>query len=181
MSVLTIAQAQAHLNLTTAEHDVELQAMIDSSEAVLAKHCGPLTSTVITTRVKGARSTLVLPTTPALSLTSVTPVGGGAALTLTDLYLDARAGVVTYNNPNSVFSSQFYDVVYAAGRTTVPADLLMADKELVRHMWQTQRGPTRRPGSSPSESMANTLPGAAHALPFRVSELISPHIQYGFA
>jgi hypothetical protein len=59
--------------------------------------------------------------------------------------------------------------------------LLMAVKELVRHMWQTQRGPTRRPGSQPSESAANTVPGAAYLLPFRVSELIAPHLQPGFA
>jgi hypothetical protein len=56
---------------------------------------------------------------------------------------------------------------------------LMAIRELVRHLWRTQRGPTRRPGSEPSESVSNTVPGAAYVLPFRVVELITPHVQVG--
>ena len=179
MSVLTLTLAKAHLNISNATQDVEIQTFIDAAEAVLTKHCGPLTSTATTVRVRGGGPGLLLPITPAVSLTSVTPVDG-TVLTLTDLYLDTRAGVVTYNS-GFMFSSRFYDVVYNAGRTTCPEDLLMAVKELVRHMWQTQRGPTRRPGSQPSEGTANTVPGAAYLLPFRVSELIAPHLQPGFA
>lgn len=179
MSVLTLAQAKAHLNVTGGQQDVEVQSMIAAAEAAIAKRCGPLSSTSTTVRVAGGSPELVLPVTPAVSLTSVTPVDG-SALTLSDLYLDTGAGLVTYNS-GAGFSSRLYDVVYNAGRTTVPDDLLMAVKELVRHMWATQRGPTRRPGSTPSEAVANTVPGAAYALPFRVSELIAPHLQHGFA
>lgn len=178
MSVLTLQQAQTHLNMG-AQHATELQSFIDAAEAAIAKRCGPLASTATTVRVDGGGFALTLPTTPALSLTSVTPADG-TALTLTDLYLNTGAGVVTYNS-GITFTARFYDVVYNAGRATVPDDLLMAIKELVRHMWQTQRGPTRRPGSQPSEATANTVPGAAYMLPFRVSELIAPHLQHGFA
>ena len=122
---------------------------------------------------------LRLPTAPAISLTSVTPVNG-TAITLTDLYLNTRGARVTYNS-GAGFYARFYDVVYSAGRTTCPADLLEAIEELVRHMWQPQRGPTRRPGSEPSEGTANTVPGAAYLLPFRVSELIEPHLLTNYA
>lgn len=179
MSVLDSTDAAAYLNIGGNQHTAELQTMIDAAEAAIAQRCGPLTSTATTARVRGGGYVLVLPTTPAVSLTSVTPVGG-TALTVGDLYLDTRAGLVTYNL-GAGFPSSLYDVVYNAGRVTCPADLLMAVKELVRHMWKTQRGPTRRPGSEPSESTANTVPGAAYMLPNRVLELIGPHLQAGIA
>jgi hypothetical protein len=179
VSVLQLAVARSHLNISATTQDTKLQGMIDAAEAVIARRCGPLASTATTARVEGGSSTLILPVIPAISLTSVTPVGG-SAVTLGDLYLDTTAGLVTYAGGGS-FSAGVYDVVYAAGRATCPADLLMGVEELVRHMWATQRGPTRRPGSEPSEGASNTLPGAAYLLPFRVSELIAPHIQPGFA
>lgn len=179
MSVLPIATARAHLNITGIAHDTKLESVIDAAEAVIAQRCGPLVSTATTVRIAGGGSALVLPVTPALSLTTVTPVDG-TALTLGDLYLDTGAGIVTYNSGSS-FSARYYTVVYAAGRTSVPSDLLMAIQELVRHMWETQRGPTRRPGSTASDATSNTVPGAAYLLPFRVSELIAPHVQFGFA
>lgn len=179
MSVLPLATARAHLNISGTAHDTKLQATIDGAEAVIAQRCGPLASSATTARVWGGHAELVLPVTPAISLTSVTPVDG-TALTLSDLYLDTTAGLVTYNS-GTAFTARYYTVVYAAGRSTCPADLLMGVQELVRHMWETQRGPTRRPGSTASDATSNTIPGAAYMLPFRVSELIAPHLQPGFA
>lgn len=180
MSVLVLTDAQAYLNISPGPLDYELQATIDAAEAVIAKLCGPLASTATTSRVEGCGTkALVLPVTPAVSLTSVTPVNG-TALTLSDLYLNTLSGVVTYT-VGYTFPALTYDVVYNAGRTTCPSDLLLAVKELVRHLWQTRRGPTRRPGSDASDALANTIPGAAYLLPFRVTELIAPHLQPGFA
>lgn len=179
MSVLTLLEAKKHLEISSPTYDDELQEFIDAAEAAIVARCGPLTSTPTTVRVQGGTGTLVLPTLPALDITSVTPVNG-TALTVGDLYLDAGAGLVTHVS-GTTFTNQSFDVVYNAGRTTCPPDLLMAVKELVRHLWQTQRGPSRRPGSQVSEATANTVPGAAYLLPFRVSELIAPHVQHGFA
>lgn len=182
-SVLTLAQAKTHLNLSAAvtTDDAELQTMIDAAEATLTQLVGPLQATATTERIRGGCA-LALRVVPAISLTSVTPVDG-SALTLADLYLDTAASVVTYNSGAS-FSARYYTVVYSAGRTvsaTTNADLLMAIKELVRHLWSTQRGSGTRPGGPPSDSFSNTVPGAAHALPFRVTELIAPHLSPGFA
>ncbi len=177
MSVLTLAQAKTHLNISVTTHDTELQTVIDSAEAAIAQKCGPLASTSTTSRVQGESCSLVLPVPPVISLTSVTPVGG-SALTLGDL-LVAPGGVVEYASGGS-FSESWYDVVYAAGRATCPADLLFAVKELVRHVWQTQRGPSGRPGSSASSEASNSLPGSAYMFPFRVAQLIAPYEQPGF-
>lgn len=177
MSVLTLAEAKAHLNLgTVATYDAELQDTIDEAEAAIAQRCGPLSSTAKTVRVRGYGDALALPTTPAVSLTSVTPVGG-TALTLSNLYLDTASGVVTYDR-GGVFSFPNYTVVYQAGRSSTPDDLMRAVKELVKHLWATQRGASRA-ASPTSEAYSNTLPGTAFAFPFRVEQLIAPHLQVG--
>lgn len=179
MSVVSVPEVKTHLNLTVATHDVELQTFIDSAEGAISERVGPLAPTATTARVRGGGAALVLPVSPAVSLTSVTPADS-TALTLADLHLDTGAGLVTYNS-GSAFSARYYTVVYSAGRATSPADLKLAVKELVRHLWATQRGTTARPGSRESESASNTLPGAAYAFPFRVEQLIAPHEQPGFA
>ena len=168
MSTLLLADAKIYLNITVTTYDTELQAFIDAAEAMIGQRCGPIASTAKTVRIAGGTGCLALPTTPVISLTSVTP-NSGAALTLADLYVDPVTGVVEYNNGTG-FSARYYTVVYAAGRSTCPTDLLMAVKELLRHMWTTQRG---RTGPQSAEAM----PGSAHALPWRVTELIAPHVQ----
>jgi len=172
VSTLTLAEAKQHLAITDTKYDEELPGFIDSAEAALAQLCGPLESTEVTRRVPGCSGVLVLPVTPALELTTVTPQSG-AALTLSDLYLDTVTGMVTSNTLGG-FGAAFYTVVYDAGRTVCPADLLMAVKELVRHMWETRRGNMSRAGTLDTSPV-----GAAHALPYRVTELIAPHLQPG--
>lgn len=175
MAALTVPVAKVHLNIKTGDNDGEIEAVIAAAEVAIAERVGPLAPTAVTVRVRGCLLALRLPVTPAISLTSVTPVGG-TALTLSDLYLDADAGLVTYNSGDG-FAEAFYDVVYQAGRAVCPDDLLMAVKELVRHMWATQRGGSQRPGSQPSDALSNSLPGSAYTFPFRVEQLIAPHLQ----
>jgi hypothetical protein len=101
---------------------------------------------------------------------------------LSDLYLDTTSGVVSYAFAGMWFYPGWYDVVYQAGRATVPADLLQALKELVRHVWTTQRGSgVQRPGAMSSEALSITLPGAAYTLPIRVEQLLIPYQRFGFA
>lgn len=170
MSAVLLADAKAHLNITITTYDTELQTFIDAAEAIIAKRVGPLASTPISARVSGG-SVLLLPVIPALSLTSVTPVGG-TALTVGDLSLDGTVGIVTMTGRG--FASTSYDVVYQAGRSTLPADLRMAVLELVRHLWESQRSPTRHPASTMADA-PTSAPG--YLLPYRVQELIAPHEQ----
>lgn len=174
VSVLALSDAKAHLNISVNTHDAELQATIDAAEAVIAERCGPLQSTTVTTTVYGNSATLLLPVTPVVSVTSVTPYLG-TALTAGDLYTNLGAGIVSYYS-GGAFSATQHTVVYQAGRAECPADLLMAVRELVRHLWTSQRG-SARPGPGAPEP----TPGAAYLLPHRVSELIAPHVQMSIA
>lgn len=173
MSVVSLAEVKTHLNVAVVTHDAEMQTFIDSAEAAIGERVGPLSSVARTVRVTPAGRTLRVPA-PAISLTSVTDADG-TALTLADLYLNPKPGLVEFNDGRT-FGSRYYTVAYDAGRAACPPDLKFAVKELVRHMWTTQRGPTARAGLA-SEMASNSVPGAAYAFPFRVEQLLKPHMQ----
>lgn len=173
MSVVLLADVKLHLNIAVTTYDAELQTVIDAAEAILTKRVGPLASTAATIRLAGGVWELVLPITPVISLTSVTPSDAATALTLTDLHLETNTGRVSYN-ANRAFVARYYDVAYAAGRASCPEDLKLAVKELVRHLWMSQRGAGGRPGSATSDG---TPPAAGYLLPYRVQELIAMHLQ----
>jgi hypothetical protein len=174
MSVLLLVDAKEYLNITVNTQDAEIQDFIDAAEAAIGAKCGPLATVEKTVRVSGGGSRLLgLPVSPAVSLASVTPYAS-ATIPMVDLHLDTAGARITYND-GSTFDASYYDVVYTAGRTPCPDDLLLAVKELLRHLWGTQRGTARRPGSQVSTETSNTVPGAAYLFPFRVEQLILPH------
>lgn len=168
MSVLSLDDAKSHLNSTKSVNDAELQSTIDAAEAAIAKRVGPLAVVSVTSRVQGCTDALYLPTTPVVSLTSVTPVGGSA---IDVSSLTTSGGTVSVILGGS-FYGRLYDVTYTAGRSTVPDDLLFAIKQMVKHLWESQR--------------ATGVSGDAPAVPYfsfpnAVSELLSPYVQGGFA
>lgn len=165
-SAVDVEDVRAALRIESVGQDAELQDVLDAAEAHLARRVGPLASTATTSRVRPSGGVLVLPVLPAISLTSVTDADG-TALTVGDLDLDTATGIVSYASGGAL-SSRWYTVVYAAGYATLPEDLVLAVKELTRHLWQTRRGPTR-PGAQ-----AEPNPGAAYLLPYRVQSLIEP-------
>lgn len=176
MSVLLLEEAKEHLNIKDSAHDSELGIMIDAAESAIAARVGPLQAVSKTARIR-ANGVMVLPVAPIIELTSITPVGG-VALALDGFYVDLDAAVVSSNDGCPIICG-LYDVAYTAGRSQYPEDLLLAIKELVRHLWGSQRGGMRLPGSQQSDSMSNTLPGAAYAFPFRVEQLLAPYELHG--
>lgn len=172
MTALSLGAARKHLNISGIEHDDELQDTIAAAEGILAHYVGPLEPTTYTERLTGS-DVVALTHSPVISLTSVTNYAG-TTLTVGDFYIDADAGLVSYLSTGRTFGSQPYTVVYQAGWTTVPGDLLQAVKELTRHLWESQRGaPPRFPGS---EEPVNTS-ATAYLLPYRVQELIAPYVR----
>lgn len=178
MSAVTLAEVKSHLSIVDGANDADLQLAIDAAELAIAAKCGPLSSTAKTERLRGGGPGLVLRNTPVVSLTSVTPLNG-TAYTVTDFETDLSAGVIEWSSGGS-FATGIYVVVYQAGRATLPADLKMGIKELVRHTWGgTKRGGRVRPGSLASEQQSNTLESTAFQFVYRVQEYIHPHIQVG--
>lgn len=175
MSVLTLAEAKEHLNITVDTYDDELTATIDAAEAIVGRLVGPLTPTSTTARVHGCTRTLLLPSAPALTLTSVTPVESGSPLDVASLLLDTNAGTVVFTDGRTWFWARAYDVEFDTGwaADALPADLLYAVKEMVRHLWKTQRGAMQRPGSG------DAPPPPGYLIPNAVAELLDPYIPLG--
>lgn len=163
MSLLKLDDAKKHLNITANADDAELQRVIDAAEARLAVELGgPLAATSRTERLTGGAAVLILKVAPAISLTTVTDAFG-TELDTDDLYLDTATGLVTYSDGRG-FGAPWYDVAYSAGHATAPANILQAVKELVRHLWKTQRGQLRVDAEAGAD--------LGFSLPRRVLELI---------
>lgn len=171
MSALKLEDAKKHLNITGSAQDDELQTMIDAAETAIEHRVGPLTPRQVVTTLTPNGSQLVLPVTPVLSLTSVVP-SVGTALDVTGLIVDEETGIVGYADYAGTLAANRYTVTYQAGRSPIPADLLEAVDELVRHLWRTQRGPTARPTANDQQQ-----PGAGFLIPYAVAALIEPYAQ----
>lgn len=171
MSALALADAKTHLNITSNTSDGELQAMIDAAEAILANSVGPLTvQPASKVRVAGGNQ-LVVPVAPIATLTSVAS-SDGVAVDTTLLSVDKSAGIIYYTDNLTRFAAVAYDVTYAAGWGTVPPDLMLGIKEMVRHLWTTQRGALV---SRSTQQGQDPTPG--YLMPYRVEQLIEPYRQ----
>lgn len=175
MSVLDLTDAKAYLNIVGDASDTELTAFIAAAEAAVAQEVGPLSTSTVTKRVPGYAWNLYLPVYPAVSLTSVTVVGSATTLTVSDLYLDKDSGQVSYNG-GSFFGASAYDVTYVAGRASMPADLLMAVRKMLRVMWVDQRRPSSKQGGEDAvqfSAQVGSLPSDVLMLtrPYRLQTL----------
>jgi hypothetical protein len=169
MSALTLQQARDHLNISNAVSDVEIQATIDAAEAILAQSVGPLSTLAARTDRLPGGTKLVLPIAPVISVTSVTSPDGSLAVDLTTVTKNLPAGVLYFTDNATWFTSSVYDVTYVPGRATLPGDLLLAVKEMVRHLWMTQRG------SGASRSGGGDMQAPGYLMPYRVQELLEPY------
>jgi uncharacterized phiE125 gp8 family phage protein len=166
MSTVSLDEVKAHLNISDSQFDDELSAMIDAAEAILSQSVGPLdVQDAVTVSVAGA-GILVLPKAPVAAVSAL------AAQSVTidpALYtVDAAAGLIRFADGRSTTSA--YLVTYQAGWDELPADIALAVKEMVRHLWRTQRGTSQRPGSSDSST-----PQQGYLLPYLVEQLIEPY------
>lgn len=181
MAVLTLVEVKTHLNIATSDDDSELFEFIARAEAAIAAKCGPLEPEVVTARVRGYGRSLTPKITPILSLTNVAPVGGSAlSLSLLHTPDNRLRGPATIEYLDGQwFGSRWYDVVYVAGRDSVPEDLRHAVLEAIRFYWETQLG-NAPAGALPTGSdvdLAQSF-GGSFGFPWsRVQHLIEPYEQ----
>jgi hypothetical protein len=166
VSVVTLVEARDYLKL--ASNDDSLQPFIDRAEAAIGQRVGPLAPTAKTERVRGFTFTLRLSTSPIISLTTVSPIEGGS---LNVSQLTALSGGRIVYAQGGYFGSRFYDVTVQAGRAALPEDLKLAVLEMVRHLYETQRG-----GAGRVRGGAQIVDDTPAPLPRRVAELIQPYV-----
>lgn len=178
-SILSLAEAKAHLGETSSTIDEELRDFMEAATAAIEAKIGPCVPKTVTKRVRDhACNVLLLPLYPAVSITSVTSVlYPTTTWTASQLDLDGEAGIVRLLS-NTPFYNGPWNVTYTVGRpTTLSPKVRHAAKEMLRHLWITQRGQnvdSPLPDFVGDEQFGAATPfGTQFSVPNRVLELLA--------
>ena len=178
-SVLSLAEAKTHLSsgtiTTWTGDDDELRNFLQAVTEVIESKIGPCVRRTVTQRIADGGCTLALTQYPVISVTSVTSVWtGGPSWTGSSLVLDGDAGTVTTQLGAVPFYYGPWDVVTVIGRAIIAERYLHAAKELLRHLWETQRGQLESgPLSASMGETFTTSAGWAFSIPNRVLEMLT--------
>jgi len=177
-ALLSLADAKAHLNITTSTYDDELRQYLEAATEIVESYVGPVVSRTYTRRVCGYRREIPLPHTQINTVTAITLVSDGSALTLSGLSVDSQAGIISYKN-GGWFPYGDLDVTYTVGRSFVKANWTLAAKIIVKHNWETQLGNLP---SIQGDSPGYVVSGNGYLVPFRAVSLLEPdQVPAGFA
>jgi uncharacterized phiE125 gp8 family phage protein len=172
-SLLSLAEAKAHLNITGTASDDELRNFLAGATELIETKVGPCVRRTVTSRIAASNGgQIALPVYPVLSVTSVTSTTpGGPTWTTAQLDVDGDAGIMSVLASAPAFWWGPWDVAYVCGRAVIPERFLHAAKELLRHLWETQRG-SAAPSVLQGEEIFTTSAGFAFSVPRRVLELL---------
>ena len=179
-SILSLAEAKNHLvpSATAAAawtgDDDELRNFLQAVTEVVESKAGPCVRRTVTQRVADTcGGQLVLNQPPVISVTSVTSVWtGGPSWSGAQLVLDGDAGIVSVQLGGVPFYWGPWDVVHVVGRAVVKERHIHGAKELLRHLWETQRGQLAAPVLGGGESFTASN-GLAFSIPNRVLEMLA--------
>lgn len=181
--ICTTTEVKLQLGKTVATDDTELQTYIDAVTAPIEHLVGPVMPAAETEWHLPETQWLFLRRLPIVSITSVTAYEGATARTYTEAASPATAGSYTYlleagqgkltrlttGGGESCWSARV-KVVTAVGYSTIPADLNLASRIIVAHLWRTQNGGAGLPSLS-DEPLAE-VEGFGYAIPNRARELL---------
>lgn len=177
-SILSLAEAKNSLSTGTAAatwtgDDNELRDFLAAVTEVIETKTGPCVRRTVTQRINDTCSGVITLTQyPVLSVTSVTSVWtGGPTWTGSSLVVDEDAGTVTTQLGAVPFYYGPWDIATVVGRTIIPERIIHAAKELLGHLWETQRGQLAAPILGGGETVT-TSNGMTFAVPYRVLELL---------
>lgn len=173
MTILTLAEVKAALNITSGTDDTELQAIITAVEQGVNGLCGYSESTPFTETIRSVNGHIIVKHRPILSVTSITGQQYGTIAT-SGVFFTEETSIIrpTYNG--ICFYDDWYTVVYNAGRTAMPAAIKHGTQIIVQHQWQVRRGVAtggnRSPGQGGQDDVS-TMPGISYAIPNRAIQI----------
>jgi hypothetical protein len=186
--LISLADAKQQLNITSTASDEELRVYLEAVTAIAERIRGEALIRRTFTDEKylpdffrgygqvdaaqpygttTVRSTVALNHTPAVSLTSVSRVNGSMTWDTTLLRLDPDGIVDVLFGPALV---GHLTITYVAGYSIVPAEVGLATRIILQHLWETQRG--SRGGPRPGGLDVTAVPGMGFAVPNRAVELL---------
>lgn len=198
MSTVTLAQVKTFLSITSTSDDAQLQAFLDSAEAMWANRIGPIaTTTSYDERYDGGNATIVLRHVPVLTVTAVVEsYGSNWSKTLTQAQPDSGTGSAYDYSVDLVTGLlirravgvavpfiqgiQNVHVTYTAGFASAPGDIVEAISLLVEHKQQARRG--AMPLAVGQQGGNDTWnPAMGFAWPHRVQEIAAAYYTPGIA
>lgn len=175
LSIISLEDAKQQLTMPASStvNDDELRFMVASATSVIERLAGAVVPRTVTetVRQRGGCASLMLPTCPVLSVTSLTSIADSLSYDVSALYVDSPlAGIVRRADGGAIRGGP-WTAVYRAGRVEVPPNIGLAARMLVQHLWETQRG---GPPSAPRMEVGveGVTPGVWFAVPNKVKELL---------
>lgn len=184
MGIVSLDEVKAHLNIpsSTTSLDEELRRFIDAGSDLAENYVGCVLGreTFANELYNGNTDVIVLRNPRAISITSV--YENGTLLSAADYSLDPtgqrlfRVTSGTFNNPNyfGIWAPgvNAIRVTYVAGFTNPPPSAKQGVLEVIRHLWQTQRGSNNV--LTRNQNGDDFYPTATFSLPRRAMELLDP-------
>jgi hypothetical protein len=177
-SLLSLADAKGHLNITSTTNDEEILTFLDVVTVIVENRCGAMLPKTYVERYDGGQR-LMLRHGPPVSVTAIEPwygAGYGETVAPSAIVLDPVTWSIERIDGLD-FCLGPYKVTYKAGRTVIPPNVLHGGRELLSHLWTTQRGPSTV-GVQPaglSEDELFAVAGRAYSVPRAVLEMLAPH------
>lgn len=175
--LFSLAAAKAKLDIPAAStgDDEELREFIEATTACVEFFVGPVVRRTVTQVVRGGNPSVLLHTAPVISVTTMTGIDPGLPIVDTSILdVDPESGVLGRTD-GLVFSPGRYRAVYVAGRTAVPANVSLAAKLILQHLWRTNYGAARGLagiGGSEDFQVTEPIPGLGYAIPNRALQLL---------
>ena len=169
--VVSLAEAKAHLNITSTTSDEDLRRMIEVITRVGEQYTGRVFGRrTVVDRLSGGFSQLALSSVPVIEVSEVKE--NGATISAGGWVLSSGTGGVLTRLNGNLFApwhpgAYNIEVTYTAGYNNQPAPDRQGCLEFLRHLWTTQRGSI---AMMPREA-DEWNPSQAFSIPRRVQEL----------
>ena len=175
--LISLDDLREALNLaaTNTTHDAELRLYLAAATCVIETLDRPYLQETRTHTFDGGTVSLVLPEAPIASVVSVsnTPQSGTPETVPADVWrANTYSGIVTSTGrfPPGLRN---ITVTYTVGEAQIPANVILAARELCRHWWQrSQQSP--RPAFGGGAGDGDTVYVANYAVPNFVIGLLQP-------
>jgi hypothetical protein len=182
LGIVSLDEVKDHLNITRTDQDEEIRRFIDAGTDLAESYVGCVLGrqSFASEKYDGNTDTLRLRNPKAISITSV--YENGNLLDSSAYVLDptgqriSRVTTGSLNGPNyfGVWApgAQNILITYVAGFTVPPPAAKQGVLEVIRHLWQTQRGSASVMGRVQSGDDYYSTP--TYSLPRRAMELLDP-------
>lgn len=171
-TILSLADARAHLRMTTTDRDDEIRDWVESMTSGIEGMVGPCVVRTYTERWRECSGrSLALVHTPVIEVLSAVPVlDSGTSYAPALLDVDTDTGIVQLKSGQALAGPLL--ITYRAGRTVIPAAITAAARIILQHLWRTNQGPGRPVRGGEDFMVTEQVPGFGYAIPNRALQLL---------